>query len=249
MRAEMPKHYWKNLPEAELIPTLVREASERVETMIARSEKKVVRDEEYGVAAPPAGANLAKLRAAARKCTACPLYRIGTQTVFGEGPEDARVVFLGEQPGDQEDREGRPFIGPAGQMLDRALQEAGIDRDTCYVTNTVKHFKWESRGKRRIHAKPGAREIAACRPWAEAELARIQPQLLVCLGATAAQFVFGSGARIERDRGKIVESPYTKCTLVTVHPSSLLRQPDAESREREYGRFVADLRVAAKALK
>jgi DNA polymerase len=217
--------------------------------MIANSEKKVARKKEYSVAQPPPNANLEKLRAAARKCTACPLYRIGTQTVFGEGPEDARVVLLGEQPGDQEDREGHPFVGPAGKMLDRALEEAGIDRGTCYVTNAVKHFKWEPRGKRRIHQKPGAREIAACRPWAEAELARIQPQLLICLGATAAQFVFGSTARIERDRSKIVESRYAKCTLITVHPSSLLRQPDAESREREYARFVGDLKIAAKALR
>jgi DNA polymerase len=217
--------------------------------MIARSEKKVVRDEEYSVAQPPANADLEKLRAAARKCTACPLYRIGTQTVFGEGPENAKVVLLGEQPGDQEDRDGRPFVGPAGQMLDKALAEAGIDRDECYVTNAVKHFKWEPRGKRRIHAKPGAREIAACRPWAEAELERIQPQMLICLGATAAQFVFGSVAKVTRDRGEIRESRYGKCTLITVHPSSLLRQPDHESREREYGHFVADLRLAAKALK
>jgi uracil-DNA glycosylase len=227
----------------------MREAIERVEAMIAKSARKVVRDEEYSLAQPPPEANLDKLRAAARKCTACPLYRIGTQTVFGEGPENARVVLLGEQPGDQEDREGHPFVGPAGKMLDRALEEAGIDRDICYVTNAVKHFKWEPRGKRRIHQKPGAREIAACRPWAEAELARISPQILICLGATAAQFVFGSTARIERDRSKIVESPYTKCTLITVHPSSLLRQPDAESREREYARFVKDLKIAAKALR
>ena len=249
MRAEMPKHYWRNLPEADLIPSLVREASERVESMIARSEKKIVRDDEYSIAEPPAGATLAKLRAAALKCTACPLYKIGTQTVFGEGPEDAEVVLLGEQPGDQEDREGRPFVGPAGKMLDRALEEAGIDRSTCYVTNSVKHFKWEPRGKRRIHAKPGAREIAACRPWAEAELARIQPKMLICLGATATQFVFGSAAKVTKDRGHIRESQYGKCTLITVHPSSLLRQPDEESRHREYANFVADLKVAAKAMR
>ena len=249
MRAEMPVHYWKNLPEAELIPTLVRESTSRVEAMIARSETKKVRDDEYGVADPPERADIDGLRAAAKRCTACPLYRIGTQTVFGEGPANAKVVLIGEQPGDQEDREGRPFVGPAGKMLDRALEEAGIDRSTCYVTNTVKHFKWEPRGKRRIHAKPGAREIAACRPWAEAELARIQPKMLICLGATAAQFVFGSSARVERDRGEIVKSPYAECTLITVHPSSLLRQPDEESRAREYGRFVADLKTAAKGLK
>jgi uracil-DNA glycosylase family protein len=206
-------------------------------------------NEEFGPAPVPPNANLAKLRAAAKKCTACPLHRLGTQTVFGEGSEDARIFLLGEQPGDQEDIQGRPFVGPAGSMLDRALAEAGIDRDLCYVTNTVKHFKWEPQGKRRLHKKPSAREIAACRPWAEAELARIQPEILICLGATAAQFVFGSDARIERDRGRMEESPYAKCTLITVHPSSLLRQPDPDSREREYGRFVDDLRIAARALR
>ena len=205
--------------------------------------------EEFGAAPVPSNANLARLRFAAKKCTACPLHRLGTQTVFGEGAEDAGVFLLGEQPGDQEDREGRPFVGPAGKVLDRALAEAGLDREACYVSNAVKHFKWEPQGKRRLHKKPSAREIAACRPWAEAELARIQPALLICLGATAAQFVFGSTARVERDRGKLVESRYTKCTLITVHPSSLLRQPDAESRAREYARFVADLRIAVRALR
>ena len=182
-------------------------------------------------------------------CTACPLHLTGTQTVFGEGPENARVMLIGEQPGDSEDREGRPFVGPAGRMLDRALEEAGIDRDICYVTNAVKHFKWEPRGKRRIHAKPSAREIAACRPWAEAELTFIQPDLLICLGATATQFAFGRTAKVMRDRGQIIQSMYAPRTLITVHPSSLLRQPDEESRRREYARFVSDLRVAAKALK
>jgi uracil-DNA glycosylase len=157
--------------------------------------------------------------------------------------------LLGEQPGDQEDLQGRPFVGPAGKLLDRALVEAGMDRVSCYVSNAVKHFKWEPQGKRRLHKKPSAREIAACRPWAEAELERVRPKILICLGATAAQFVFGTAARVERDRGKIVESRYSACTLITVHPSSLLRQPDADSRAREYARFVADLRIASKAIR
>jgi uracil-DNA glycosylase family protein len=223
----------------------------RTHSPIRRKAAAVSRkpNEEFRSAPVPPNANLAKLRAAAKKCTACPLYRLGTQTVFGEGPEDARVFLLGEQPGDQEDIQGRPFVGPAGKLLDRALEEAGLERQACYVSNAVKHFKWEPQGKRRLHKKPSAREIAACRPWAEAELARLQPAVLICLGATAAQFVFGSAARVERDRGQVVESPYARCTLITVHPSSLLRQPDAESRAREYGRFVADLRIAAKAVR
>lgn len=156
-------------------------------------------------------------------------------------------MLLGEQPGDQEDLTGKPFIGPAGKILDRALAEAGIKRKEVYVTNTVKHFKWEPRGKRRIHQKPNSREIAACRPWLEAELRLVRPTLLVCLGATAAQSVFGPAFRVTRERGKVLTSERAPRVLATVHPSSLLRQPDEESRKREYARFVADLRVAFKA--
>ena len=180
--------------------------------------------------------------------TACPLWKIGTQTVFGEGPQRAKMMLLGEQPGDQEDLAGKPFVGPAGKLLDRALEEAGIDRSTVYVTNTVKHFKWEPRGKRRIHKKPSSREIAACRPWLEAELRIVKPDLLVCLGSTAAQAVFGPAFRVTQDRGKILESAFAKKVLATVHPSSLLRAPDEETRQREYVRFVADLRAAADAI-
>lgn len=197
---------------------------------------------------PPATADLRKLRAAAAQCAACPLYRNATQTVFGEGPRNAGAVFVGEQPGDQEDVQGRPFVGPAGKLLDRALAEAGIDRSAVYVTNAVKHFKWEPRGKRRLHQKPNAREIAACRPWLKAELAAIRPKVLVCLGATAAKTILGPGARAMRDRGKILESPFAKQTILTVHPSSLLRAPDEESRRANYELFVADLRVVAKAM-
>ncbi len=156
-------------------------------------------------------------------------------------------MLVGEQPGDSEDLAGKPFVGPAGKMMDRALEEAGIDRKEVYVTNTVKHFKWEPRGKRRIHQKPNSRDIAACRPWMEAELRLVKPKVLVCLGATAAQAIFGPSFRVTRDRGKVLSSPFADKVVATVHPSSLLRQPDEESREREYGHFVADLRVALKA--
>jgi DNA polymerase len=156
-------------------------------------------------------------------------------------------MLVGEQPGDQEDLAGKPFVGPAGKLLDRALEDAGIDRTQVYVTNTVKHFKWEPRGKRRIHQKPNSREIAACRPWLEAELRIVRPKLLVCLGATAAQAIFGPSFRVTRDRGKVLASLFASKVVATVHPSSLLRQPDEESRAREYKQFVADLRVALKA--
>lgn len=204
---------------------------------------------EYRPAPVPATKSLATLRKAAADCTACPLYRNATQTVFGEGAKSSAVVFVGEQPGDSEDRQGLPFVGPAGGMLNRALQEAGIDRATVYVTNAVKHFKWEPRGKRRLHKKPGEREIAACRPWLEAELAIIQPQVLVCLGSTAAQSILGKNVRVLRDRGRFMSSKYCEKTFVTVHPSSLLRAPDEESRERNYALFVNDLRKVARELK
>ena len=188
------------------------------------------------------------LRKAARGCTACPLHLTGTQTVFGEGPERARVVLVGEQPGDREDLEGRPFVGPAGRLLDEALEEAGIERGAAYVTNVVKHFKWQARGKRRIHQKPNAAEIAACRPWLDAELTVVRPEALVCLGATAAQALLGRQFRVTRDRGRLLESTLAPITLATVHPSSILRAPDEEARQRERAMFVEDLRVAAKAL-
>ena len=196
----------------------------------------------------PETSDLREVAAAARGCTACHLYRRGTQTVFGEGPKRAKLMLLGEQPGDQEDLAGKPFVGPAGRLLDRALEEVGIPRDEVYVTNTVKHFKWEPRGKRRIHQKPNSREIAACRPWLDAELRLVKPKLLVCLGSTAAQAIFGSSFRVTKQRGIVMESPFAPRVLATVHPSSLLRQPDQESRAREYGLFVADLRSAAKAI-
>ena len=198
-------------------------------------------------AQPPDTSSLSKLREAAAHCTACHLYRRATQTVFGEGPKSAAIMLIGEQPGDYEDVAGQPFVGPAGKIMDRALEEAGIDRSKVYVTNAVKHFKWEPRGKRRIHQKPNSREIAACRPWLEAELRIVRPNLVVAMGATAAQTIFGSGFRVTRERGKVLSSELAPRVLATVHPSSLLRQPDEESREREYKHFVADLRAAVKA--
>jgi DNA polymerase len=213
------------------------------------SAKFVARDEgDWQPAPAPDTSSLTTLERAAKTCTACHLFRNATQTVFGEGAKGATLMLLGEQPGDQEDLAGKPFVGPAGKILDRALKEAGIDHGEVYVTNTVKHFKWEPRGKRRIHKKPNSREIAACRPWLEAELRVVRPGLLVCLGATAAQAVFGPAFRVTRERGKVLESELAPKVVATVHPSSLLRQPDEESRDREYKLFVADLRAAVKAL-
>jgi uracil-DNA glycosylase family protein len=201
-----------------------------------------------GSAAPlvPERPSLPKLREAAAGCTACDLYKSGTQTVFGEGSRNAEVMFVGEQPGDQEDLAGRPFVGPAGRLLDEALVDAGIDRKAVYVTNVVKHFKWQGRGKRRIHQKPNWSEIAACRPWLEAELDVIQPRVLVCLGATAAQALLGRQFRVTRERGRPVESELAEHVIATVHPSSILRDP--ETRDQEYAAFVDDLKVVAKLL-
>ncbi|HEY0368845.1 MAG TPA: UdgX family uracil-DNA binding protein [Chthoniobacterales bacterium] len=250
MEAEMPKKYWSNLPEAALIPSLLKEAPRRVNEMVKKSLTKAAakNEEEWHPAVVPETDDLAKVAVASKVCTACHLYKIGTQTVFGEGPKRAKLMMLGEQPGDQEDLAGKPFVGPAGKLLDRTLEEAGIARDEVYVTNTVKHFKWEPRGKRRIHQKPNSREIAACRPWMEAELRIVKPQLLVCLGSTAAQAIFGASFRVTKERGKVLESPLAAKVLATVHPSSLLRQPDEESRVREYALFLADLRAAARVI-
>jgi uracil-DNA glycosylase family protein len=192
----------------------------------------------------PERPTLAKLREAAAGCTACPLHETGTQTVFGEGTSNAGVVFVGEQPGDQEDLQGKPFVGPAGKLLDTALEDAGIDRSQVYVTNVVKHFKWQARGKRRIHQKPNWSEIAACRPWLEAELEVVQPRVLVCLGATAAQALLGRDFRVSRQRGQLVDSDLAENVLATVHPSSILRADD-ETREHEYQGLVSDLRTVA----
>jgi DNA polymerase len=196
----------------------------------------------------PERPTLARLREAAADCRACPLWKTGTQTVFGEGLAKAEIVFVGEQPGDREDREGRPFVGPAGRVLDEALAEAGIDRRLAYVTNAVKHFKWEGRGKRRIHQKPNAEELAACRPWLDAELSVLDPQVLVALGATAAQALLGRSFRVTKQRGVPVESDLAPNVLATVHPSSILRAPDEAARREAYTAFVADLQVVRELL-
>jgi uracil-DNA glycosylase len=193
----------------------------------------------------PGEQTIAALQAAAATCTACDLYRNATQTVFGEGPEGAQVMLVGEQPGDAEDRAGHPFVGPAGKLLDRCLIKAGIDRSRTYVTNVVKHFKWVPRGPRRIHSKPGSVEIEACFPWLEAEIEMVRPRALVALGATAAQALFGRSFRVTRDRGRFVQSALAPYVLATVHPSALLRAPDEETRHREIQRFIEDLRQVA----
>jgi uracil-DNA glycosylase family protein len=191
----------------------------------------------------PSSPSIPKLVEASKHCEGCDLYRHATQTVFGEGPENAAVVLIGEQPGDQEDLAGKPFVGPAGKLLDKALAEAGLDRSRMYVTNAVKHFKFEERGKRRIHAKPNTIEIAACRPWLEAEVAAIHPELIVCLGATAAQALMGKAFRVTQDRGRLLPHPWANSVLATIHPSALLRVTDSERRASEYAQFVQDLRV------
>lgn len=196
----------------------------------------------------PARLSLKSVREVAAGCKACDLYARGTQTVFGEGPRKAEVMLVGEQPGDAEDLAGHPFVGPAGRLLDNALAEAGIDRALVYVTNVVKHFKWEPRGKRRIHQKPNAAEIGACRPWLETEIALVKPRILVCLGATAAQALLGKAFKVSKQRGEFVESSLAPLVTATVHPSSILRAPDDESRRAEMRRFVEDLKRVAERL-
>ena len=198
-------------------------------------------DETAATLIPP-HPSLKKLREAAAGCKACPLWKTGTQTVFGEGSPKAEVMFVGEQPGDQEDKEGKPFVGPAGRLLDNAMEEAGIDRSTAYVTNVVKHFKWKAQGKRRIHQKPSWSEVAACFPWLKAELAVVKPRVLVCLGATAAQALLGRQFRVTQHRGEQVESDLAPVVIATVHPSSILR---ADDRDAELRKFVSDLKTVA----
>jgi uracil-DNA glycosylase family protein len=206
---------------------------------------------ETGTAAPliPPRPTISKLQEVARGCRACPLWKTGTQTVFGEGSRRAKVVFVGEQPGNDEDLAGKPFVGPAGKLLDKALVEAGINRDEVYVTNTVKHFKWEPSGKRRIHKKPNAREIAACRPWLDAELGVLRPEVIVCLGATAAQALISKDFRVSQRRGEFVDSKLAGLVMATVHPSSILRAPDDETRHREMKKLISDLGNVAKAMR
>jgi probable DNA metabolism protein len=237
MLKEMPRRYWKNMPETALVPAMIAGAQAREAGMISTARDAM-------------GGNIQlaweALRDEAAGCRRCPLYKDATQTVFGEGPVDARMMFVGEQPGDQEDIAGRPFVGPAGQVLDRAIAEAGIDRTQVYVTNAVKHFKFEQRGKRRIHSKPGAGEIEACRWWIDQERMLVKPKVTVALGATAARSLFGRVVTIGRERGRALELPDGGGEAwITVHPSFLLRLPDEVAKREEYARFVEDLRAAA----
>jgi uracil-DNA glycosylase len=195
----------------------------------------------------PGRLSLPALREAAAACKGCRLWELGTQTVFGEGPEDALAMFVGEAPGDQEDKQGRPFVGPAGRVLDEALEAVGIDRSTTYLTNAVKHFKWQARGKRRIHQKPSWTEITACRPWLEAELAAVRPRVLVLLGATAAQSLLGREFRVTQHRGELLASDLAHAVTATVHPSSILRG-EPEEREASFAAFMDDLKVVAELL-
>jgi len=197
----------------------------------------------------PPRPTLTSLKNAAADCKACDLWKKGTQTVFGEGGRRARLMFVGEQPGNEEDLTGKPFVGPAGRVFDSALEEADIDRKQTYVTNAVKHFKWEPRGKRRIHKKPNATEMAACRPWLEAEIAVVKPDVIVALGATAAQSLIGPQFRVTKQRGEFIESALAPYVMATVHPSSILRAPDDETRRLEYRRFVDDLKKLARVIK
>jgi uracil-DNA glycosylase len=236
MKAEMPVRHWATLPEAQIIPDLLAKADARVLHM-AKTQKIS--------AAPfvPPSHDLNVLRSAARECRGCDLYQFATQVVFGEGPKDSKVVMVGEQPGDEEDQKGHPFVGPSGRLLSKAMHEAGLDREKIYVTNAVKHFKFVERGKRRIHSKPSGIEISACRPWLEAELDSIKPELVVCLGATAAQSLMGREFRITADRGKFFPHRWAKELVATVHPSAILRMP--ERYDEEYELFLRDLRKIA----
>jgi len=259
MQAEMPKKYWHNLPEAVLIEPLIRGAEAASRRMIEtaptlpslRHERQSERNDMAKTAVPAfngfnkAPDDLDEAREQARHCKACPLWEPATQTVFGKGPADAPVIFVGEQPGDQEDLAGEPFIGPAGKVFDAALASAGIDRSQAYVTNAVKHFKFEPRGKRRIHAKPNMGEVKVCRWWLEQERELIRPKLIVALGATAAASVLGRTVTIRDTRSKLIDLPdgATKL-LVTVHPAYILRLPDPEAQAREREAFAADMEMA-----
>ncbi len=239
MMKEMPRKYWKNMPETALVPALIAGAQAREAAMIETAR------------AAPGGNSVAAwaaLRDEAAGCQRCPLWQPATQTVFGEGPVDAAMMVVGEQPGDQEDLAGRPFVGPAGQVFDRAMAEAGIDRSRVYVTNAVKHFKFEPRGKRRIHAKPGVGEIDACRWWIEQERGILRPRMTVALGATAARSLTGKTVTISRERGRVLTLADGSSAWITVHPSYLLRLPDKVQAEEEFARFVEDLKGAQAAI-
>ena len=244
---ERPKEYWRNLPEASIIKSLIADTECWIGAGIAPAGTEPPQQAEPSMKRKSAASveNIETLREEAASCRACPLWKDATQIVFGEGPQAAKIMLVGEQPGDKEDLAGHPFVGPAGQMLDRALQQAGIDRKKVYVTNAVKHFKFIPRGKIRLHQKPNTPEIKACRPWYERELNSIKPDLVVAMGATAAQCVLGKITPINKNRGRLIDLDNGIKALVTVHPSYLLRLPDEDAKVREYARLVDDLRIAA----
>ena len=243
MLKEMPRKYWKNMPETALVPGLIAGAQARESRMIDTAQGKIADERQRHEVGGNVAAAWVALRDEALGCTRCPLYKPATQTVFGEGPVDAALMFVGEQPGDQEDLAGRPFVGPAGQVFDRALAAAGIDRTGVYVTNAVKHFKFEQRGPRRIHAKPGTSEIDACRWWIEQERLLVQPKVTIALGATAARSLLGRTVTIGKERGRALTLADGSEAWITVHPSYLLRITDKGAADAEYARFVEDLRV------
>ena len=248
MQSEMPKKYWRNLPEASLIKSLIANAARATDEMIERAATephKAQKRLEPPMKRKAAADEIETLHEEASACRACPLWKDATQTVFGEGPPHAPIMLVGEQPGDKEDLAGKPFVGPAGQMLNRALAEANVDREQVYVTNAVKHFKFVPRGKFRLHQKPATPEIKACRPWYERELAAVRPALVVAMGTTAAHSVFGKTTPINKSRGRIIDLDEHTKALVTIHPSYLLRLPDEEAKVREYELFVNDLKLAA----
>ncbi len=259
MKKEMPVRHWQTLPETRLIDELLRDAPARVEEMMKRTQalpaseyKNTAANAPSHTAAEfiPQTTRLSVLHTASQDCKGCDLYCHATQTVFGQGPTDAVAMFVGEQPGDQEDLAGQPFIGPAGQLLDEILQQVGINRLQCYVTNAVKHFKFEPRGQRRIHSKPNAREVNACRPWLEAEVALIKPRMMIALGATAAQSMMGPQFRVTASHGKVLEnSRWAPWFMATIHPSALLRIPDPKLKAESRQQFIEDLMVASVAMR
>ncbi len=262
MRREMPLKHWPALPETRDVEQMLRDAPARVEAMMKRTSTATTTKTSSNRAAanadcPSTGSaadflpprlTLPQCREAVQACRGCELYCNATQAVFGEGPKDALVMFVGEQPGDQEDRAGKPFVGPSGQMLNDMMAKAGIPRDQVYVTNAVKHFKFEQRGKRRMHSTPSAREVAACKPWLEAEIKLVRPRMIVCLGATAAKSLLGAAYRLTQHRHQLIENPWAPWLLATNHPSALLRIPDDAAREQAKVDFLKDMKIIAKQL-
>jgi DNA polymerase len=245
MRAEMPVRHWPTLPETKVIDQLIDQAPRRVAEMVQHRENAAVTAVDF----LPERRDLPSLRAAARSCEGCPLYADARQTVFGEGPANAKLVLVGEQPGDEEDRTGRPFVGPAGQLLDEILRAAGIDREKVYLTNAVKHFNYVQRGKRRLHKKPRRIEVVACRAWLESELVTIRPHAVVCLGATAATSLISPSFRVSEERGSVVPTRWCSQTIATYHPSAILRARDGEDAATKRAAMIADLKLAQSILR